>query len=190
MTYPTFGLSVDQLAAIGSVSVAWAYLDQSTSRFATCMLLPAEHQDIAIIADAVEFRSRIGLIRSIAYNHVEDRGAFDALDKLLVFVESDLRSERNRVTHDQWLSGGEIRVQLKPRFLKSPKQPREMSTYHDTPVQPDDVPSLSRLIDEIAVSFERAANVYSAFPEHIPASWPEIFSPLLEKLNRRYRQTG
>lgn len=186
--YPRWGLSDNLLAAIGSVGISWGSLDHETGKLATYLFTAPYTSDSHIITGTVGFKDRLALIRALAYERVTNKEAFTDLDLLLGFIENELRTERNRVTHDLWISGGNLRIQLKPRYIKKPYAAREMKTYHETDVAPDDVATLSLLINDVAVAIGRAAISYLRLPSSGPDSWPGIFEQPIANLNQRYRQ--
>lgn len=186
--YPRWGLSDELLAALGSVGVSWGSLDHETGKLATYLFTAPYTGNSHIITGTVGFKDRLALIRSLAYQQVTNEKALADLDLLLGFIENDLRSERNRVTHDLWISGGNLRVQLKPRFSKKPSAAREMETWNETNVAPDDVATLSLLINDVGVAIGRAAISYVKHPDSGPDSWHSIFEQPIASLNQRYRQ--
>ena len=188
-TYPRWGLSDDLLAAIGSVGVSWGALDHETGKLATYLFTGPYTGNTHILTGTVEFKGRLALIRSLAHDRIQNRTAFSDLDTLLVFIENDLRAERNRITHDVWLSGGKLHVQIKPKFAKKPFAAREMETWHETSVEFDDVATLARLITDVGTAVGKAAFNYVKDHPTGQDTWSDIFAQPIASLNQRYRQT-
>ncbi len=81
--YPRFGLKDDQLAAIGSVCVAWGMLDYHTGQLATYLYTAPYTDDVGIISGTVGFKDRLDLIRALAHNKIANRQAFGDLARII-----------------------------------------------------------------------------------------------------------
>lgn len=95
------------LAAVGSRSF---YEDQNVAAFCT------------IVASNIDLRTSINIAKALAFSVREEIGNFEQIEKTLNEINNDLRNERNRFVHDQWMVSYSDRI---VRFRKGTRIPRQ-----------------------------------------------------------------
>jgi hypothetical protein len=165
--------------AIGYVCVYWAWLENTIgelildlSRFDTAKILEREKEQIRdIILTDADIRSKIKILRAIAFVRKWEDSWFAQLDKILNHIDNDLRPKRNRVVHAQWGAPKKRRLQ---QFVKRPslKRPRafaklELSTREQIPVKMREVWHLSRSIIAAMIKLTRLMMRYDALQKEI-----------------------
>jgi hypothetical protein len=143
--------------AIGYVCVYWAWLEDSIGEmildlapFDKTKITPKEEKQLrdVIFIDS-DIRSKIKILRAVAFIRKINGAWFKKFDKILDTIDNDLRPRRNRIVHGRWHSpkrGLERRGKL--ARLKRPQSfaELELTTEETTPVKMREIWQLSKAI--------------------------------------------
>src|SRR5205823_6466456 len=129
-----------------------------------------------IVTSNIDFPGKIQIALKVGHLKKPNDEWFSELEKTLNWIDNDLRPLRNRFVHDP------IVTQLKHPYpsvradsratLKKPKshQPRELTTYTETPISSDDI---WKLADDIEAATKTIGLLAGRFRNLTQAASPE-----------------
>jgi hypothetical protein len=164
--------------AIGYVCVYWAWLEDYIGEM-ILDLAPLDKErltakQIAQIRDIIlvdaDIRTKIKILRSIAFVCKWEDSWFNQVDKVLNKIDNDIRPRRNRVVHGRWFAPrGRLVRHLRRPTLKRPQAfaKLELSTEERTPVKMREVWRLGKAIIAAMIKLVRLMMRHDALQKEI-----------------------
>jgi hypothetical protein len=182
----SYRIQVQQLErvtkAIGYICVYWAWLEDQIGEMILDLapldkhkLLPKEIEQIrdVFLVDA-DIRTKIKVLRAIAFIRKWDDAWFNQVDKILNKIDNDLRPKRNRAVHSSWFvprPGRRLVRHSKQAKLKKPQAfaKEELSTKERVPVKMRDLWNLGRSLIAAQIRLVQLLMRHEAIQKHIDA---------------------
>jgi hypothetical protein len=183
-----YGLEEEHLAAIGRVCVSWSVMDSTLSYLVSTLAGVDDVLDSSALTGPMKMGEKIEIARALGHQKLSPEN-FHGLDQLLNAIDGTLRTERNRIVHDDWSADPDTttptRLNSRPRYEKRPNQPRSMVYFTQTDQDTKEVVLVASLIDKADFSLMAAA-IYALRDrtKDEPHPWPDIFSGPLSQLHR------
>ena len=162
--------------AIGYVSIFWGWLDHELDDL-LATLAPFEGGDISrSIVGNMDLRDKIKIAGALAFIRKPSVKWFSELKDVLDLIDNDLRTKRNRITHDVWTGTHDriLRRTRQTKFLRPQARQLVLSTIEETPVKAKEVWQLSNDIVLARVKIFTARVNYAALIRDGPAPLPTI----------------
>lgn len=93
----------DITRAIGQVVVEWGKLDRELRYIACEIAAPDMNTAAVMIIQQIKMRDLIKGIKAAVFSITRGKIPFPAIDATLNTINSDIRTERNRIVHDHWI---------------------------------------------------------------------------------------
>ncbi len=142
--------------AIGFVCIHWTRLEQITdTTLAVLLKLPMDSIEAHCIMVEMDFRQKLKSLKHIAFAKKPSEEWFANLEKLVNYIDNDLRSARNRYVHDIWTTisdGSEVQKTYQRVRLKRPQshQPYTMSVIDHSTIDSKELTEGAKKIIESA----------------------------------------
>lgn len=185
---PTFGLSENHLAAIGSVCLSWAMAEQSIN-FMICNFIPIDDmKGKNVFCGHIDMKHKIELAKYFSRLRITDHSKFKITETFLSRL-SDFGPERNRVAHDVWVVGAHPpeRLQLKPSIKKPAAEPPILQTISEVSMSDNDIRKTAQDIQSLSMAVTTISFFYLRDQKDGLTPWPDISHLLPEKPNHPKR---
>ncbi len=96
-----YGLEEEHLAAIGRVCVSWSVMDSTLSYLVSTLAGVDDVLDSSALTGPMKMGEKIEIARALGHQKLSPEN-FHGLDQLLNAIDGTLRTERNRIVHDDW----------------------------------------------------------------------------------------
>jgi hypothetical protein len=173
----------EHATAIGYVCIHWSDLETHINLILSQVTpLPGDGAARCITNNA-DVRDKIQMLKAVGFLHKPSDEWFEALSDVLDRIDNEIRPQRNRFIHDEWVDTGgpePIRRTHKTALSKPQAYVRNISHYSDTPVGLDDVWDVVRQIMVARMDLDRLLLEFEVFAGRLP---PEMLPP------RRARQS-
>ncbi len=164
--------------AIGYVCVFWAWLEDGIGEM-ILDLAPLDRMKITekemkqlrdvILVDA-DIRSKIKILRAVAFIRKVDDAWFGKVDKVLNKIDNEHRPSRNRVVHGQWYSPKRgVERRSRHARLRRPQSfaKVELSTQERVPVKVREVWDLSKSLIRVQAKLAQLSLDHEAFQKAV-----------------------
>jgi hypothetical protein len=180
-----FGLTEEHLAAIGSVCVAWAGLEQELAFFINELIPIPDPNGRSIISGIRGIEPKIPIARAFARIRIQEDEKFKMVDTTLTVIDKDLRPRRNQAIHSLWIAD-ELpqRLKIEPKFYKQPFKARKVEFHHLVPMSDDDLRKLANELVLASNAIVQATMLYLRDCKDGPKPWPDICA-LLDRIRKQ-----
>jgi len=163
---PDFLKSRRTAEALGWLVMAWGSLERDAG---TLLLALIGTKFVYEITGNIDFREKLSIIKSIAFETTPSEEWFGNLDKIIIEIDQNLRPERNRMIHDLWIHHYDktqpmVRFGLTPK-IRRPQARQRIQTRDILPISPEEIWALVLKIyhciselRKLTTEFERAAS--------------------------------
>jgi hypothetical protein len=142
--------------AIGYVCIYWAALEHGVdSMLQTLTPLEPGKVSNSITANA-DIREKLRMLMAIGLVRKPSEGWFGKLRSIINEIDDELRPERNRHIHDLWMGFSPVIRRTRKTSIKRPqsRQPFELTTYEEIPIEPAKIWALVNAISNAQVTLK------------------------------------
>jgi hypothetical protein len=140
--------------AIGHVSILWAWVENAIELFLSDLAFGRDKKAAKIVLAHLDMREKGQILKMAAFEKKPTDRWYEEVRSILDAIDNDLRTKRNRLTHDLWwLSGETVQKRWKRAKVKRP-QARHVyvvSTHEDAPVEASEIWELADLIVHVMI---------------------------------------
>ena len=142
-------------AQIGRLCTLWSSLELDVTVFLTVIVPFPDAPSKNALMGLMAFRDKLHALLALGFDKKPDDGWYDELAEVINNIDNSIRTERNRMVHDFWLSfspeigKAEIkRVQIRPRVVNVQARTKKLVLADTKPVTPAEIAGLcDKIID-------------------------------------------
>ena len=140
--------------AIGHVSILWGWVENAIELFLSDLAFSPDKKAGKVVLANLDMREKGQILKMVAFAKKPTDRWYEEVRSIVDAVDNDLRTKRNRLTHDLWwLSGETVQKRWKRAKVKKPQARHEyvVSTHEDAPVDAAEIWELADLIVHVMI---------------------------------------
>ena len=149
--------------AIGHVCILWAWVENAIELFLSDLAFGRDNKTGKVVLANLDMREKGQILKTVAFAKKPTDRWYEEVRIVVDGIDNELRTKRNRFTHDLWwLSGETVQKRWKRARVKRPQARHEyiVSHHEDAPIDAREIWDLADLMVHVMIELSALHHEY------------------------------